>query len=328
MTVFHQSCRTSVLALGLALLLVSGSLALGAELKKLQIAFPSYTMEQLPYQLAAKRGFFKEEGLIPELISMRSTTIAMALASQNLLYTSAGTTAIQAAVTGVNAKVLWVASAKTLMFLLVRPEIKQLSDLRNKRVGVSGIGGASDIAVRAMLGTASINPREVTIIAIGPTESRLLALKTGAIDATPLIPPQSLQAEALGFKNLGFMGDLVPNAFGGPGISSAALSHEAKMVEAVVRIGIKGLMLMKHDRSFTLKIMQAFTKIQDPELAGRTYDVNIGYFTDDGIISEKEQQGILEESKRELKLDKPIAPGIFDFSLAMKVKKELAGWRP
>jgi ABC-type nitrate/sulfonate/bicarbonate transport system substrate-binding protein len=214
------------------------------------------------------------------------------------------------------------------MFLLLRPEIKQLSDLRNKRVGVSGIGGASDIAVRAMLGTASINPREVTIIAIGPTESRLLALKTGAIDATPLIPPQSLQAEALGFKNLGFMGDLVPNAFGGLGISSAALSHEAKMVEAVVRIGIKGLMLMKHDRSFTLKIMQAFTKIQDPELAGRTYDVNIGYFTDDGIISEKEQQGILEESKRELKLDKPIAPGIFDFSLAMKVKKELAGWRP
>jgi hypothetical protein len=116
MTVFHQSCRTSVLALGLALLLVSGSLALGAELKKLQIAFPSYTMEQLPYQLAAKRRFFKEEGLIPELISMRSTTIAMALASQNLLYSSAGTTAIQAAVTGVNAKVLWVDLPRHLCF--------------------------------------------------------------------------------------------------------------------------------------------------------------------------------------------------------------------
>jgi ABC-type nitrate/sulfonate/bicarbonate transport system substrate-binding protein len=114
------------------------------------------------------------------------------------------------------------------MFLLLRPEIKQLSDLRNKRVGVSGIGGASDIAVRAMLGTASINPREVTIIAIGPTESRLLALKTGAIYATPLIPPQSLRAEALGFKNLGFMGDLVPNAFGGLGISSAALSQRGQ----------------------------------------------------------------------------------------------------
>jgi hypothetical protein len=74
--------------------------------------------------------------------------------------------------------------------------------------------------------------------------------------------------------------------------------------------------------------MQAFTKIQDPELAGRTYDTNIKYFTDDGIISEKEQQAILEESKKELKLDRPISPGIFDFTLARKLKKELAGWRP
>lgn len=328
MTLFHQSFRTRVVALFLVLIFVGGSLAEGAELKKVRIAFPSYTLEQLPYQLAERKGYFKEEDLSPEFVYMKSTTIAMALASQNLPYSSASSSAILAAVSGVEAKVLWVASAKTLMFLLARPEIRQISDLRRGRIGVSGIGGASDIGARAMLGTAGVNPSEVTIIAIGSTSDRLLALKTGAVDATPLLPPQSLQAESLGFKNLGFMGELVPNAFGGLGISSIVLEREPGMVEKVVRIGVKGLAVMKSDRDFTIKAMQAFTKIQDPQLARRTYDTNIRYFTDDGIISEKEQQAILEESKRELKLDKPISPGIFDFTLARKVKKELAGWRP
>jgi len=214
------------------------------------------------------------------------------------------------------------------MFLLARPEIRQISDLRRKRIGVSGIGGASDIGARAMLGLGGVNPSEVTILAIGSTSDRLLALKTGAVEATPLLPPQSLQAEGLGFKNLGFMGDLVPNVFGGLGISSTALEREPKTLEAVVRIGIKGLALMKHDRDLTIKALQAFTKIQDPELAGRTYDTNMKYFTDDGIVSEKEKQAILEESKKELKLDRPLSPGIFDFTLARKVKKELAGWKP
>ena len=199
----------------LILVLVTFSPAQGAELKRVRIPFTSYTIEQLPYQLADKKGYFREEGFTPEFIYMRSTTITMALASQTLLYSSGASSAIQAAVSGIDAKVLWVASAKTLMFLLAKPEIKQVSDLKGKRIGVSGIGGASDVGTRAMLSANGVNPREVTIIAIGPTEARLLALKAGAIDATPLISPRNFQAETLGFRSLGFMGDSCPTRLEG-----------------------------------------------------------------------------------------------------------------
>ena len=66
----------------LILVLVAFSPAQGAELKKVRIPFTSYTIEQLPYQLADKKGYFREEGITPEFIYMRSTTITMALASQ------------------------------------------------------------------------------------------------------------------------------------------------------------------------------------------------------------------------------------------------------
>jgi ABC-type nitrate/sulfonate/bicarbonate transport system substrate-binding protein len=312
----------------LILVLVGFSLAQGAELKRVRIPFTSYTIEQLPYQLADKKGYFREEGFTPEFIYMRSTTITMALASQTLLYSSGASSAIQAAVSGIDAKVLWVASSKTLMFLLAKPEIKQVSDLKGKRIGVSGIGGASDVGTRAMLSANGVNPRDATIIAIGPTEARLLALKAGVIDATPLISPRNFQAENLGFRNLGFMGDFMPNAFGGFSINSVALSQDAKTVETLVRIGLKGLRVMKQDRAFTVDVMQKFTKMDDKEIAQRTYEANIPYFTDDGIISEAEQRAILEESKKQLNVDKPIPLSVFDFSLTQKVKKELGNWKP
>lgn len=323
-----MSTKSWIRPLMLVLVLVAFSLAQGAELKRVRIPFTSYTIEQLPYQLAEKKGYFREEGFTPEFIYMRSTTITMALASQTLLYSSGASSAIQAAVSGIDAKILWVASSKTLMYLLAKPEIKQIADLKGKRIGVSGVGGASDVGTRAMLSANGVNPRDITVIAIGPTEARLLALKAGAIDATPLISPRNFQAETMGFRNLGFMGDFMPNAFGGFSINSVALSQDPKTVESLVRIGLKGLRVMKQDKAFTVEMMQRFTKMDDKEIAQRTYDANIPYFTDDGMIPEAEQRAILEESKKQLNVDRPIPLSVFDFALTQKVKKQLANWKP
>ena len=154
---YIKASKTTLL-LAVGLFIVSGSQAMAAELKKVLMAIPSFTMEQLPYQLAEKKGYFREEGLIPEFILMKAPTITQAMASQTLLYSMAATSGIAAAVSGIDAKVLWVASAKTLMFLMAKPDIKQLSDLRGKRVGVSGIGGSSDIGLRAMLSANGVIP--------------------------------------------------------------------------------------------------------------------------------------------------------------------------
>ena len=85
---------------------------------------------------------------------------------------------------------------------------------------------------------------------------------------------------------------------------------------------------MKHDKNFTVKILQSFANIPDPELAARIDEGCVGYFTDDGIISEKDQQVILEESKKQLKVDKPIPLTIFDFNFAQNVKRELSAGKP
>jgi ABC-type nitrate/sulfonate/bicarbonate transport system substrate-binding protein len=309
-------------------ILFTSSLLLGAEPKKLRIGFTTFTMEQLPYQLAKQRGYFKYEGLNPEFIKMSGPAIDMAIASEDILYSSASTSAIRAGVSGIAAKVLWVGSGMAIMVLMVKPEIKRISDLKGKRIGVSRVGSSADLGIRAMLKAKGVDPRDVTVISIGSTETRLIALKAGSIDAAPLTVPANFDAEAAGLKSLGFIGDYLPTSFGGLGIHSAALNREPKIVEALVRIGLKGLRVMKQDKAFTVDFMRAFSNIKDRVLAERVYDLTIGHFTDDGTLSEKEQKDILELAGKELRVEKSINPGVFDFSIARKVNNDLVNWKP
>jgi ABC-type nitrate/sulfonate/bicarbonate transport system substrate-binding protein len=312
----------------LASVLFTSSLGVGAEPKKVRIGFTTFTMEQLPYQLAKQRGYFTEEGLNPEFIKMSGPTIDMAIASEDILYSSASTSALRAGVNGIAAKVLWVGSGKAIMFLMVKPEIKRISDLKGKRIGVARVGSSADLGIRAMLKAKGVDPRDITVISIGSTETRLVALKAGSIDAAPLTVPANFHAEAAGLNSLGFIGDYLPTSFGGLGIHSAALNQEPKIVEALVRIGLKGLRVMKQDKAFTVEFMRAFSNLKEKSLAEQVYDSTIGHFTDDGVISEKEQKEILEMARKELKVEKSINPGVFDFSIARKVNRDLAKWKP
>jgi ABC-type nitrate/sulfonate/bicarbonate transport system substrate-binding protein len=299
-----------------------------AELKRVRIGFTTFTMEQLPYQLAKQRGYFTAEGLAPEFIKMSGPTIDMAIASQDLFYTSASTSAIRVGVSGIAGRVLWVGSGKALMVLMVQPAIRQMADLKGKRIGVARVGSSADLGIRAMLKVNGIDTHDVSFVSIGSTETRLMALKSGAIDAAPLTVPANFEAEATGLKSLGFLGDYLPTSFGGLGIHNVALYREPKIVEALVRIGLKGLRVMKQDKRSTVEFMRAFSNLKDRNLTERVYDLTIGQFTDDGIISDKEQKDILELAVKELKVDKPVSLGVFDFNIARKVNYDLANWRP
>ena len=324
-----MSTKFGIRALMLTLVLIGFSLAESAEIKKVRIAFTSYTIEQLPYQLAEKKGYFTEEGLSPEFIYMRSTTITMALASQNLLYSSGASSGIQGAVTGrIDAKVLWVASSKTLMFLMAKPEIN--ASFRPKRQAHWRFGNWWSLGCWNTCDASGkwSQPSRGDHDCHRSYRSSTTALQAGVIDATPLISPRNFQAETLGFRNLGFMGDFMPNAFGGFSIHSIAFSQEPQNRGIPGPYRTQRVKGHENDRGFTLDMLQKFTKMEDKELAQRTYDANIAYFTSDGIISEAEQRDILEESKKQLKVDQAVSLSVFDFSLAQKMKKELQNWRP
>ena len=132
----------SSLRLALAILAVLFSYKPGVA-KPIRIAIPGYNITQIAFFIARERGFFKEEGLDVELIQMTGTLANLALMSGEVPFTSVPTAAMTANLRGANLRVLFTTFERPLFWLYGRPQIREVRELKNKKVGVGGLNQAS-----------------------------------------------------------------------------------------------------------------------------------------------------------------------------------------
>ena len=79
--------------------------------------------------------------------------------------------------------------------LVVKPDIKENRDLKNKKLGISGFGSTSHAALQLSLERVGLNPKkDVVILQIGGQSARFAALKAGSIDGTVVISPFTVAA--------------------------------------------------------------------------------------------------------------------------------------
>jgi NitT/TauT family transport system substrate-binding protein len=131
----------------------------------------------------------------------------------NLIYIRGGTTAVQALLAGEiqfghlspapmmtawaqGADFVWIGTTTHQMVftLLAEPAITKGSDLKGKRIGITRIGSASDLAVRTALEQFGLGPKDATMISLGGIPDILAAMRAGAVNAGILSPPTSTAA--------------------------------------------------------------------------------------------------------------------------------------
>src|SRR5262249_59472800 len=85
--------------------------------------------------------------------------------------------------------------------LVVRPDIRTVADLKNKRVGVAGFGLGAHRGAQIILAKLGLNPdTDVTMLQIGGDPTRLAALLNGTIDTPRANPPLCQRAAKAGMK--------------------------------------------------------------------------------------------------------------------------------
>jgi len=97
--------------------------------------------------------------------------------------------------------------------LVTQKNIRQPADLVGKKVGMVSFGGAHEVSLVLALREWNIPRQSVTLLASGPAANRLIALSSGALDATLLAPPETGEAARLGLPTLANMTDLKGAAF-------------------------------------------------------------------------------------------------------------------
>ena len=318
--------KTSTVIVGVLWGLLFGLAAAGAlATDKVIISYSSRSYAFLPAQVAVAKGFFKDEGLEPLLIQMRSQVTVPALMSGDVQYTLSFGNIIGGAMQGLPFKILAVLTDKPLHSIIARPEVKAISDLRGKRIGTQRIGGSDHLAAEAILQAKGIDLKDVQFVTLGGDEPvRTEILKKGLVDAICTVPPGPVRLAREGYNILGGPKDLkIGSPISAVAVTDGRLRNYRDETKRVLRAVLRGLRVMHERREDTIAIMAKWLS-QTPDVARDSYDSILPSFSLDGGTVDKTYEFAIESRKATVRTDKPVPLSqVRDLTLLREVQKEL-----
>src|SRR5207253_6878913 len=152
--------------------------------------------------------------------------------------------------------------------------IKTVADLKGKTIGVSNAGGSSDIATRAALKNAGLDPdKDVLIQAVGSHANRTLNLLNGTIDAGVDDPPEDLELVKAGLTPLiDLASQKLPAANTGVIMQRTYLTANKATVQAYVDSLVIARVRMKADKAGAVAVLGKYFKLDNQDALNSAYD--------------------------------------------------------
>ena len=229
--------------------------ASGAE--GIKLALPSKSMGYLPLFIALHRGFFKDERIEVEIPMMLPNIAHNALFTGEIDYHGVTDSALRLGARGAPIKAIFFSARLPNYFLMAKPQIKSVPELRGKKIGVSRFGGTTDLAARVSLSNHGLDPqRDVLLIMIGLPSTRVAALIAGSIDATIANPPDNVVLKQKGFNELVFSGDEIEFPSNGFATTERRLKEQRDQVKRFLRALYRGLTFARERSEETVGIIE------------------------------------------------------------------------
>lgn len=264
--------------LGTLFLLWAASLfypsALAAQ-ERYVVSYGGFSGYQVPIWVTKELGVLDKYKINAELVMMPGSSRQMqALLGGSIHFSQIDATApVTAYLQGANLVVVAGALNKFPFSVVARPEIRQPSDLIGKKIGIVNFGGQNELSVLMALKEWNIPREAVNIIPAGPSDSRVVALTTKALDATVLAPPQTIQAEKLGFRTLVHMSDLKASfPLDTIVMHRSFLQQHRGVAKRFLQAFIEGLHQVMTNKEKTVNVYQKILKQSDRALVEKTYD--------------------------------------------------------
>jgi NitT/TauT family transport system substrate-binding protein len=152
----RRSIGILIFLLAVALLLVPSTDA--QSLKKVRMGSSSTNVSFLALYTALHRGFFKDEGIDLEIVFMPANLASTAVLNGDVDFNGAVTGTIGAAVQGRPMKVLLFTVSKPLLFLMGQKNIKDVKQLKGKKIAGSSPGGSATLLANQALKQIGLEP--------------------------------------------------------------------------------------------------------------------------------------------------------------------------
>ena len=246
-------------------------------LKKIRVGVPSVGMGNIIIFVTKEGKLFEKYGLDAEVITVMGSGIgSKALISGNLdIIPIATPTVIAANLAGADMAILAHTMPAVVHALMVRPDIKRPEDLKGKKIGVSSLGSLTDFLVRSIAKKKGLNPdRDLTLISTGGSDTeRVMALKTGSVEASALSHPGYGLARKLGFNMLWDSAKELDYPWMEITTRRAAIKSDRELITQYMKAHLEGIALFKTNREFSIKVIKKYLKTPDDELVSESYDI-------------------------------------------------------
>lgn len=255
-----------------------------------------------PLYVAQDAGVFRKHGFTLEMVFIAGGSLStQALIGRSLdVLLTGGPPFLNAYVRGARLKIIGGVTNILPYVLITGSRITSAEHLRGKRIGISRFGSNTDFVVRLALGHLGLIPSEVTILQVGGSQSRLVALKAGTIDATVLSPEEALAAQKLGLNSLlDFVAKGVEFPHVNVVVREESVQTQAPLVRRFMTAYLETIRYFKTHKEEAVRRMMVLSKLNDREIAEKAFDVYSRSLPDDGRPTMKGLETVLADFARE-----------------------------
>lgn len=175
------------------------------EAQTVRVGTTSKVIDSLPLFLGQEKGLFREEGVNMEIFILgTSVRVFPALIGGSIeVFDSTLFVVLLGIEKGEKVEILGTATKYAPFHVVTKPEIRQVRDLKGKRVGSTGVGSGQYFSMIAFMEKQGMRfPGDYTFLTIGGSPEIWRSLQAGSIDAGVLLFPFHLLARQKGFNVL------------------------------------------------------------------------------------------------------------------------------
>jgi NitT/TauT family transport system substrate-binding protein len=297
-------------------------------LKKIRLGSSSTNVSFLALYTAVHRGFFKDEGLDLEIVFMPANLASTAVLNGDVDYNGAVTGTIGAAVQGRPMKVMLFTVAKPLLFLVGQKNIKDVKQLKGKKIAGSSPGGSATLLANQALKQIGLEPgKDVSVLQMsGSAASRYAVLESGVVEASLLSVPENIIAIEKGYNELLFLGDVIEFPQNGFGASEKKIRENPDEIYRMVRATLRGLQFIwdKNNSEAVTNVLMKQWKVSDRRMAAEMSRQVGRVLTKDAYVKPESVQVLIDLARESAKVTKPVTVAdVVDYSFLDKARKEL-----
>lgn len=234
----------------------------------IRIGIISTTFGYAPVFVAKERGFFKREGLVPEIIVIsRNEQIVQALIADSLQFGNVPPNLLLILrQQGVNEIKLIAGSFNgTTYSMITAPKYKKIEDLKGSgaRLAMSGITSAAAMMMKEVLKQRGVlYPRDYSLLSVGGSNVQFTALQSKQVDGALLAEPISLMAVEQGFSNLGDAYKLLPDfQLSAIGVREGWAQKNRGVVVRYLKALVSTYQWLHDNREEAIKLLAGITKL-------------------------------------------------------------------